>query len=146
MYIVITVKETQTNKYDMSLNDMREIIDTTAEPEGEILGSQFYKAIRLGFQYGYIQGMKAATAGKPVENPKCKSEYQDAIRSNLKRIKEPGGLKLVYKLSQLLADLNGSDYELGRVIYLLLTGDFTAKNISCISSLLSGMKGKGLSQ
>ena len=145
MDFIEKVKAAEINEeYDMAIMEMRRIIDATAGPWVELLGSQFYEAIHLGFNYGYMQGMKAAAGTKPVENPKRKSEYRDATHSNLKRIKDLGDLKTLYKLSQLLADLNGDDfsskdYELGVVVYFLLDKDLTEKNIRCIGSLLFGL-------
>jgi len=88
---------------------------------------------------------KVKVAGKKlVEKPKSESEYRDAAHSNLKCINNLGDLKTVYKLSQLLADLNEDnyndrDYDLRAVIYFILNEELTVKNVCCIGRLLTGL-------
>lgn len=82
-------------RYDMSYLDTREIIKSMSEP---------IDGICKGFQYGYLQGMKAAEAKlkeKPAHEPKYKNELRQAIYYHASHTKNVFMLKYLLQISDI---------------------------------------------
>jgi len=142
MTLVEKVEMIEVNpRYDMTGLQLMELADAAAGGHSLFPQNQFLDAVHLGFKLGYQQGEKAVKKKMemPIKNPKCKSEYRDAIYSNLKQVKYKEYLVQLHKYSAMLIGydyLSENESRTSMVIQMLLNKQFTDDEIAFIGYML----------